>query len=584
MNERVARDFPVGTARLRPGTFRFFRWYLKELAPLASWIAVALVALPVAYHFLRHEGGPANALFGIGVTLTIASVVAFLTRRVLFAAVVVAALVAVIVVASTFKRQVMDMVVHAYDVYFYLTSWATVSYLWSDHRSYLLALLAAVAFAGVLGHLAYRLDGTRLSRRQAAIAAALFAVVAGGAGAIKGERRHTQFYWADLYVTSFYSSWSETIETLWRGQLIEALEGPHGGPRFAIPSTCETREKPPHIILIHQESVVQPSLFPALDYDRSIDPFFKSFDGRLHPMRVETYGGASWLTEFSILAGVSTHSFGGMRQFVQSLMAGKVRDTMPEALARCGYRNVVFYPMLRNFVSNARFYNAVGMPEVFDLKDQGAKTANERDRFYYKNALDEMGSHFTSSRKPLFTYIQTMSAHSPYNYAYAPEMDVPGGGPGTDPQMHEYLRRLSMAKLDYDWLRAEIRRRFPKERFLVVHYGDHHPIATRPFLGYDQYADPEDMTLDAEGTGFITYFAVDGQNYVPPRLPDLDVLDVPYLGGVILEAARLPLSDSFRERRRLRQVCGGRYHSCSRREEVLGFHRRLIESGLLDAR
>ena len=27
--------------------------------------------------------------------------------------------------------------------------------------------------------------------------------------------------------------------------------------------------KPPHIILIHEESVVQPSLFPALRYDHS---------------------------------------------------------------------------------------------------------------------------------------------------------------------------------------------------------------------------------------------------------------------------------------------------------------------------
>jgi hypothetical protein len=195
-----------------------------------------------------------------------------------------------------------------------------------------------------------------------------------------------------------------------------------------------------------------------------------------------------------------------------------------------------------------------------------------------------MGRHFATSKKPLFTYVQTMAAHSPYNYTYEPGENVPGGGPGTDPQMHEYLRRLSMARIDYEWLRQEIRRRFPGERILIVHYGDHHPIATRPFLGYDQYADPEDMTVHPEGPGFTTYYAVDGHNYTPPALPDLDMLDVPYLGGVILEAAGLPLSDSFRERKRLMQVCAGRYHSCGKREEVLGFHRRLIESGLIDAR
>lgn len=565
-------------------SFRFFKWHFSEWAPAMSWVAAFIVAVPVAIHFLRYEGGPANIIFGTGVTLTLAAIVAIVTRRVLFATVLAAAFVAIIVAAATFKRQAMEMVVHAYDLFFYFTSWSTISYLWSDHRPYVLGLLAAALISALLGFLAYRLDGTRLARRQAAVAAALFAIVAGGAGAMKGERRHTQFYWEDLFVTSFYSSWSETIETLWRGQLIEALQGPHGGPAFRIPASCDIERKPPHIVLIHQESVVQPSLFPGLGYDRAVDPLFRSFDGKVHPMRVETYGGASWLTEFSILAGVSTQSFGGMRQFVQSLMAGKVRDTLPEALQRCGFRSVVFYPMLRNFVSNAKFYTAIGMNEIFDLKDQGARTANERDRFYYSNALDEMGRHFAQSSRPLFTYIQTMSAHSPYNYVYEPETVVPGGAPGTDPQMHEYLRRLSMVKIDYDWLRAEMKRRFPDERILVVHYGDHQPIATRQLLGYGDFDDPEGMALRTDGPGYTTYFAVDGQNWQPPPLPDVAALDVPYLGGVILESAGLPLSDSYRERKRLLHVCGGKYFGCTKRNEVLGFHRRLIESGLLVAR
>ena len=45
---------------------------------------------------------------------------------------------------------------------------------------------------------------------------------------------------------------------------------------------------------------------------------------------------------------------------------------------------------------------------------------------------------------------------------------IPGGGPGTHPEMHEYLRRLSMAKADYEFLKSELARRFPAERFLIV--------------------------------------------------------------------------------------------------------------------
>ncbi len=180
------------------------------------------------------------------------------------------------------------------------------------------------------------------------------------------------------------------------------------------------------------------------------------------------------------------------------------------------------------------------------MKSQGAKTAQERDRFYYGNALAEMERHFKSSRKPLFTFIQTMSAHWPYDYKCEPEVDVPGGGPGTDPEMHEYLRRLSMAKIDFDFLMAELRRRFPVERFLVVHYGDHHPMATRTLLGFDNDTEAEDVALKP---GFDSASSpttrTRGINYRVPPLPPFEALDVPYLGTVILDAAGLPLSDAI---------------------------------------
>jgi hypothetical protein len=129
-----------------------------------------------------------------------------------------------------------------------------------------------------------------------------------------------------------------------------------------------------------------------------------------------------------------------------------------------------------------------------------------------------------------------------------PEVDVPGGGSGTDPEMSEYLRRLAIARIDYEELRGEIARRFPGERFLIVHYGDHHPIATRSLLGFNDKLDAEDISLPLESLGFITYYAVEGINYQPPPLPEVETLDVPYIALVILNAAGLPLSDSFRAR------------------------------------
>ena len=560
-----------------------------ELTATTSWAVAALIGGILLRYFWVDEGALANILFTAGITLALIACLVLLSRRVLFATTLVALLVVLIVAVSSVKRAVMNMVLHAYDIVFYLSSWSTISYLWSDQRRYLVALAGGLIAILGAAWLAYRADGTLIERRWAVLVLPLAIVLACYGAATKGERRHMQFYYENLYVSSFYASWGETLEALWRGALLEAAPRAVAAlPAFDIPTACNMggngSAKPPHVILIHEESVVQPSLFPALHYDQAVDPFFHSYDDRTHQLRVETYGGASWLTEFSILAGVSTHAFGGMRQFVETFTQNKLKETLPQVFERCGYRNVVFYPMLRNFVSNDRFYGSIGLKEIFDMRAQGAKTVQERDRFYYANAMAEMEKHFKASRKPLFMFIQTMAAHWPYDFKYEPDVDVPGGGPGTDPEMHEYLRRLSMAKIDFDALMSDLRHRFPLERFLVVHYGDHHPMATRTLLGFDADTEAEDVVLSPESIGFTTYYAVRGINYRVPALPQFETLDVPYLGTVILDAAGVPLSDSHRERKRLMLLCRGRYQTCMHRDEILLFHRRLIDSGVMAAR
>lgn len=546
-----------------------------------------LVCVALGIYFWMTEGTLANILFTAGVTVALIASVTLATRRFFFSAATIACIVSVIAWSSAMKRKTMDMVVHAYDLFFYLSSWSTISYLWNDHRGLVISFAISLAITGVCAYIAWRLDTTRLSRRLSATVL-LIGIVAAWLGiANKGERRHMQFYFENLYVSSFYASWAETIVTLWQGTMIEAQARMlHSEPNFAISTACRTAEKPPHIILVHQESMVPPSIFPGLQYDKSVDSMFQSDDNRIHGMRVETFGGASWLSEFSILAGVSTQAFGGMRQFVQTFTVNRLKDTLPQNLERCGYRNVVFYPMLKNFVSNEKFYNSIGMREIFDLKDQKAPSAQERDRFYFNNALTELERHVSTSQKPLFTYIQTMSAHWPYDWKFAPEMDVPAGGPGLHHEMNEFLRRVSIAKMDYDYLLAEIKRRLPGERILIVSYGDHHPTATRTLLGRnnEDLVEPEDMVVAPDSLGFQTYFAMRGHNFSVPALPTQDVVDIPYLGTLVQQAAGLPLSEANEHRLKLLARCDGRYYGCANKSAILAFHRRLIDSGIIATR
>ncbi len=584
MTENLSQSLPPLPSGARKPLLHRLR-----MSRVNAWLVAGpslLIALGVGEYFRRFEGSGPNLICTAAITLALWATLVMATRRALASTILIGAMIAFIAGVAFVKRSLEKMAFHAYDLYFYFPDGRLLAHLWTSHRAFLIAVIAG-AFATLAAVIiAWRLEQVRLRRLHAAYLCAICIIVGAAASLEKIERRHTQFYWEDLFVSSFYGSWPETLETLVRGQMMEtASAASHRPPLLTMAQqTCAPTQKPPHIILIHEESVFPPPIFPQLNYDKRLDSMFKSFDGRMRRMRVETYGGASWLTEFSVMTGLSSRSFGGIRNFLQTYMVNRLSDTLPQTLSHCGYRNVLFYPMLKSFISSAPFYNSVGIKEIFDAKDQQAPTAFERDRFYFGNALNNLEAHVAASKAPLFTFVETMSTHWPYHVTFFPEEHVPGGGEGVDAEMNEFLRRLWLSKTDLEDMRAQLATRFPKERFLIVHYGDHHPVATRRLLGFAADLESEDVELAPDSPGFITYFAMQGVNFTPRPLPLIDPVDVAYLPALILYAAGLPLPDSDVERLRLMKQCNGRYYDCEDREEILDFHRRLIEAGMLKPR
>ena len=549
---------------------------------VAVTAALALLGALLVLLFCTEPISP-RFWFAIAVTAAFAALVTFLTRRLLFASVVTASLVAVVFLVSLEKQATMNMGLHSYDLFFYLNV-DTFELLWGDYRRYVVVFLAAVVVAIILAALTWRFDTTQPSRLASGLAL-VAAIGLAGAFESQASAENTPFRFlndGNSFVSAFYLSWSETWGTLMRGQLMEAAAQTEL-PDFISDPKCTPATKPPHIVLIHQESLVPPSLFPRLEYDHALDRFFLSDDGALHKLRVETYGGASWVNEFALLTGISTKAFGDMRMFVHVLMGGRLRETLPQTLAKCGYRTLMLFPMKKGYLSLDRFYRSIGFTEILDRRDQGAPTIRERDRFYFQNALEAMDRHFKSSERPLFVYIQTMASHGPYDSAYMPEENVPGGGPGTSAEMSEYLRRAALAQRDGGFLMDEIKRRFPNEPILVVRYGDHQPSATRDIINDVWGDDSPDVGPDGSPGPFITFYAIQGSNLAVPPLPAYDPLDIAYVGTVMLEAAGLPLSAAQRERKRLMVACEGRYFGCEPRSQILAFHRRLINSGFVQA-
>lgn len=551
-----------------------------EISPRASLVLAGLVILGLWTYFLFYEGHLENSTFMMSLGGLIVAALVFVSCRPFFSALFFASFVAIVAVTAYVKFEATTFALHMWDFVYYRQSWPLVAEWWRG-RPISLAILAAGLLSLTLGsYFAWRIERPFFRRRWAAAGLAFFVGAASFTLWLRGERWHMQFNFPDWHVTSFLTSIQETIEALFRGGLIKAAPASEAAP-FDPHWSCAPETKPPHIILIHQESVGPPMFFPNIDYDPVILPLFKSFDGQIRKLNVETFGGASWLTESAVLLGLASRYFGGMRDFIQFFMAGKLQDSLPQVLEKCGYRNVMFYPYVFGTFGNRRFFETIGVQEVFDRTAQGARDNYARDRFYYDNMLKFIDSHVRDSQRPTFIFLQTMAAHWPYDVAFEPDFEVPDGGDRNHPEVREYLRRLAMARIDLDDLKAQLKTRFPQERFLLLQYGDHHALPMSYALGYDKYFGVQNMNIPPGFPYFTTFYSVDGVNYTPPRLPDLDSVDTAFVGAIFLEAARIPLPESWRERLRLMHVCEGRAFECRRRDEMLKFHRRLIESGLM---
>ena len=218
-----------------------------------------------------------------------------------------------------------------------------------------------------------------------------------------------------------------------------------------------------------------------------------------------------------------------MRQFVQTFTQNKLKDTLPQALAalRLPQRRVLPDDAATSSPTTASTPRSGSRKSSIMQARKAPRPPRSATASTIGNALAEMERHFKSSRKPLFTFIQTMSAHWPYDFKYEPEVDVSRRRSGTEPGDG----RISAPRLHgQDGLRfpdGSSCTAFPHERFLVVHYGDHHPDGhphaarlRRPTRR------PRTWLLDPGSIGFVTYYAVRGINYRVPALPQFETLDV----------------------------------------------------------
>ncbi len=387
-------------------------------------------------------------------------------------------------------------------------------------------------------------------------------------------------YYDDGYLSKFSRSGVTAVSDFIKYGFMES--DAVAAERLKVPllDSCHPVGRRPHIIMIHDESSFDIRQAAGIKVTAGYGSHFKSFDGKERKFLAESNGGPSWFTEYNVLAGLSSRSFGRFSYFVTRIASGRVGRGLPLALRRCGYDTTSLYPAYGAFMSARSFQTTTGIQHFYDARDLGAKDV-EPDGFFYDKALQLMSQ--APPTTPQFMFVYLAANHFPWETRFRPDLMPFWRKPGNEPIVDEYLRRQAMSADDYGAFIAGLKKKFPAQPFLIVRYGDHQPEFSPHVL---------DPGLDEAGVGkklenydpryYATYYAIDAINFEPVQSPAvMDTIDGPYLPLVIQEAAGIPLDPSFEEQKSIMLRCKGLFYACKDGAEARRFNRLLIDAGFV---
>src|SRR5436190_14347806 len=393
-------------------------------------------------------------------------------------------LVVVLVLLSRLKHDVVQMTANFVDLM--VIDRDTAAFLFTIFPNLRWNVIVAGLVTLPLMYALWWLDPFRIRRLPAA--AGLLACLAALAGqAITWPDEAWRSYYDDGYLSKFARSGVTAVSDFANYGFMESEAVTAERLKMPLVDSCHVAGRRPHIIMIHDESSFDIRQASGVKVPADYGGHFKSFDGRERKFMAESSGGASWMAEYNVLAGLSSRSFGRFSYFVTRIASGRVERGLPLALRRCGYSTVTLYPAYGAFMGARGFHTTTGIQHFYDAKDLGAKGI-EPDSFFYDKAGKLIPEQ--PAKTPLFTFVYLAANHFPWETKYRPDLLPSWRAPGHEPSVDEYLRRQALSAEQYQNFITELKKKFPDQPFLIVRYGDHQPEFSSNLLdpGLDEAA------------------------------------------------------------------------------------------------
>lgn len=569
-------DFPDD--QLIPGKSRFRVRALRSFALLA--FVAMLVCVPLAEKLVIEKA------FALAIVSTLTLALLFATGRLVFSLLVPALVFGALAIASMFKLEFMMTPALAPDLKYYF-NWQIVAVI-SRYPLLLGFSVIVIVLIPLLLVPAWRWDSVperlRLRNWPARIlrASGLLASVAMLTACLSPSGPFAQAFnkpmWATItdrsYVTAFMTSFSDT-----EARVPSSPANVDRSIKWTIETPPATTRHQPDVVAILEESTFDPHMLDVCTIPQcDLAMFNVGPDTRAaSPLTVHTFGGGTWTSEFALETGLDDELFGNAGLYAPYSLSPRVEYSLARNFKAAGYRVIAVYSHTGEFLNARNAYANYGFDKFYDGTDNGLgwhSTDAELFDVFKQIYAEETSEH---PDQPLFIFTLTLHQHGPhmipleqlpapfdkplFKGKFKPaELDV-----WLNLNLGNYLQRAALSSEMIESMRELL---WGSGRpTVMMHFGDHQPSFDGAI-----HAIPKTVPKAAGlNENRVTYYRL-LSSFPMPWMNSYDVLDITYLGSMLLDAAGVPKDSFYQANSLLRDRCEGRYLTCKDRNLLDSYH------------
>src|SRR5882757_573721 len=237
-------------------------------------------------------------------------------------------LVVVLVLLSRLKHDVVQMTANFVDLM--VIDRDTAAFLFTIFPNLRWSVIGAAIVIFPLMYALWWLDPFRI-RRLPALACKLACLAALTFYSLTFPDEAWRGYFDDGYLSKFSRSGVTAVSDFTKYGFMESDAVTAERLKVPLVDSCHPAGRRPNIVMIHDESSFDIRQAEGVKVPQGYGSHFKSFDGKERKFLAESNGGPSWFTEYNVLAGLSSRSFGRFSYFVTRIASGRVERGLPLA-------------------------------------------------------------------------------------------------------------------------------------------------------------------------------------------------------------------------------------------------------------